>query len=122
MTRDIMPGLSVFLNRMMTMYPTRNVTTTVFGDFARTYAGTTTSGSGSDHASVLAATIFGKHVKRGTTGKLIIDPTKTNGFCESLPTGTAGSLGFWSLLAACSGIGDAVNPFGANPHVNLVQV
>jgi hypothetical protein len=98
MNTTVLPPLKTFLSRMMPATG-RNVTTAIFGDFARSLPG-------SDHASVLSATVFGKKVQVGTTGKV----TSTVGF----GTATPGVPGFWSYLAAVAKA--PTNPFGANPH------
>jgi hypothetical protein len=102
MTNEILPGLRVFLNRMMAD-PSKNVTVAIYGEFARSLPG-------SDHARVTSATVIGNRIKVGTTGKV------TPGV--ALPTGTPNIPALWSLLAAASGVAD--NPFGANPHTALL--
>jgi hypothetical protein len=69
------------------------------GDFARSLPG-------SNHQPNLSATVIGKYVQRGTTGRVDAD--------VGLPPGTPGSLGLWSYLAAAGKV--STSPFGANPH------
>lgn len=102
MRNDILPGLNVFLQRMMAATG-RNVTAAIFGDFARSLPG-------SDHARVISATVFGKKVRVGTTGRV----SSTVG----LPSGSPSVPGFWSYLASVSKA--PTNPFGNNPHSALV--
>ena len=110
MNQEIMPGLSTFLSRTLNM-PGFNVVTTLTGEFAR---GGATAGHESGHAGGLSASVFGKDVVKGTTGRPIVTPQGD----YALAPGTPGTLGFWSLLATlarCSG-----QPFGANAHPSLV--
>lgn len=102
MNSNILPGLNVFLQRMMSATG-RNVTTAIFGDFARSLPG-------SDHARVISATVLGKKVLRGTTGRVSAG--------VGLPTGSPGIPPFWSYLASVAK--SPSNPFGANPHSALV--
>ncbi len=106
MTGTILPGLKTFLGRMMAD-PTRNVVTVIFGDFARSLPG-------SDHAKLVAATVIGKYVKVGTTGRVIAPPSGS----LSLPSGTGNTQQFWSYIAAAAKV--ASNPFGPNPHPLVV--
>ena len=80
----------------------RNVTVAIYGDFARSLPG-------SNHQGNLTATVIGKNVRVGTTGK-----TAAN---VSLPAGTPGIQQFWSYLAAVTRAQE--NPFGANPHTAI---
>jgi hypothetical protein len=102
MTNDILPGLRVFTQRMLSD-ASRNVTVAIIGDFARSLPG-------SDHARVISATVIGKRVRVGTDGKV----TSAVG----LPTGSPGIPPFWSYLAALSRV--STNPFGTNPHTALM--
>jgi hypothetical protein len=105
-TGNVLPALNMFLDRTLVstdLATTHNVVTMIFGDFARSLPG-------SDHQPNVTATVMGKYVKGGTTGK--VDGN------VGLPAGTPSVPGLWSYLAAvakCPG----TNPFGANPH-NLV--
>lgn len=98
MSNAILPGLRRFESRMMAA-PGRNVVTAIFGDFSRSLPG-------SDHQRNLTATVIGKYVKGGTTGRVAAN--------VSLPSGTPSVGGFWSYLAAVARAPQ--NPFGANPH------
>jgi hypothetical protein len=102
MNTRILPPLKVFINRMMNQ-PGRNVVVAIVGDFARSLPG-------SDHASALNATVIGKYVKVGTTGK--VSPT------VQLPAGTPSVPGFWSYLAKVLKV--PADPFGANPHTSIL--
>lgn len=103
MGQRILPAVSPFLSRMMAD-PGFDVTFGIFGDFARSLPG-------SDHAPSLSATVIGKRMKVGTTGRV----------SESvrLPDGAPSVLGFWSLLADAAQA--PVNPFGPNPHASLLH-
>jgi hypothetical protein len=96
-----MAALKAFTDRTLAM-TNRNVVTVIIGDFSRSLPG-------SNHQSNLTATVIGKYVKLGTTGRVNSD--------VGLPTGTPSFQGFWAYLAAVLGTAD--KPFGANPH-NLV--
>ena len=74
----------------------------ILGDFSRSLPG-------SNHQANLTATVIGKYVKLGTTGRVTSD--------VGLPSGSPGIQAFWSYLAAVAGTAD--KPFGNNPH-NLV--
>ncbi len=103
---EIMPGLKVFTDRMVTA--NSNVTVIIFGDFARSLPG-------SDHASVTSATIIGQNVKLGTTGK--VDAA------VGLPSGTPGVNGLWGLAATLAKAPAAtVQSFGGNPHAAISKV
>lgn len=102
MNNNILPGLKVFLQRMMSD-TAFNVTTLIFGDFARSLPG-------SDHAHVLSATVFGKRVKVGTTGKVSSS--------VGLPTGSPSIPGMWAFMAAASNV--TTTPFGTNPHTSIL--
>jgi len=102
MNTRILPPLKVFLNRMMNV-PDRNVVVAIFGDFARSLPG-------SDHASALNATVIGKYVKNGTTGKMSAT--------VQLPAGTPSVPGFWAYLSKALKV--PTEPFGANPHTSIL--
>jgi hypothetical protein len=80
-----------------------NVVTTIAGDFAR-------SVPNSDHAPALAATVIGRDVKVGTTGRL--------SFNGSLPEGSPKLPGYWAYLAELMKVKSS--SFGANPHPSLL--
>jgi len=101
--RAVLPPLNVFLKRMVED-TTRNVTVVIMGDFARSLPG-------SDHQPNLTATVIGKNVKVGTTGR-------TTRGAVTLNPNTPSVAGLWSYLAAVSKTD--TNPFGANPHTKLV--
>ena len=96
-----MAALKVFTDRTLAMTD-RNVITVILGDFSRSLPG-------SNHQSNLTATVIGKYVKLGTTGRVNSD--------VGLPSGSPGIQAFWAYLAAVAGTAD--KPFGNNPH-NLV--
>jgi Protein of unknown function (DUF1501) len=96
-----MAALKAFTDRTLAM-TNRNVVTVIIGDFARSLPG-------SDHQANLTATVIGKYVKLGTTGRVNAN--------VGLPSGTPGIQGLWAYLAAVLKIPTA--PFGVNPH-NLV--
>ncbi len=102
----VLPGLKPFLERMLAL-PGHNVVTALCAEFAR-------SGAHGDHAGGLSASVFGKYVKLGTTGRPIIDPYAQ----YTLPVGTPGISGFWAFLAAAAKA--KAEPFGANPHQLLL--
>jgi hypothetical protein len=102
MSARILPGLNTFLSRNLNQ-PGKNVVVAIFGDFARSLPG-------SDHQGNLTATVIGKHVKPGTTGKVAGN--------VSLPAGTPSIPQFWSYLAAVT---KTTTPlFGTNPHTSIV--
>ena len=96
-----MAALKVFTDRTLAMTD-RNVVTVIMGDFSRSLPG-------SDHQANLTATVIGKYVKLGTTGRV--------NAAVGLPSGSPGINGFWAYLAAV--LGASGQPFGTNPH-NLV--
>lgn len=102
MTQRILPGLNTFLSRMVNA-PGRNVVVAIVGDFARSLPG-------SDHASALSATVIGKYVKVGTSGRM-------NDRVQ-LAAGTPTAPGLWSYLGRVLNAPTA--PFCANPHGALV--
>ncbi len=104
--QEIMPGLKVFTDRMVTAQS--NVTVVIFGDFARSLPG-------SDHASVTAATVIGPNVKLGTTGKVDAN--------VGLPGGTPGVNGLWGYVASVAKApASVVQGFGGNPHTAISKV
>ncbi|HUS31105.1 MAG TPA: hypothetical protein VMZ53_21490 [Kofleriaceae bacterium] len=93
-----MAALKVFTDRMMAETG-RNVVTAIVGDFSRSLPG-------SNHQANLTATVIGKYVKAGTTGRVNAD--------VALPSGTPSIQGLWAYLAAALKCPD--QPFGTNPH------
>jgi hypothetical protein len=104
MNTRILPPLKVFMNRMMNR-PDMNVGVLIFGDFNRSLPG-------SDHASSLCATVIGKYVKVGTTGRVSAN--------VQLPAGSPSVPGLWSYLSETMKVPTAANPFGANQHPSLL--
>jgi hypothetical protein len=96
-----MAALKVFTDRTLAM-TNRNVVTVVMGDFSRSLPG-------SNHQANLSATVIGKYVKLGTTGRVAAN--------VGLPAGTPGIDGLWAYIGAVAGA--TGTPFGNNPH-NLV--
>jgi len=94
----ITAALKVFTDRTLAM-TNRNVVTAIIGDFSRSLPG-------SNHQANMTATVIGKHVKLGTTGRVNAD--------VGLPTGSPGIQQFWAYLGAVLGSSGA--PFGTNPH------
>lgn len=103
MNTRILPPLRTFITRMMNR-PDYNVNVVIIGDFARSLPG-------SDHASSMAATVIGKNVRVGTTGKMSAN--------VQLPAGTPSCLGLWQYLAALTK-GPAATALGNNPHTGLI--
>jgi hypothetical protein len=102
MNTRILPPLRTFINRMMNR-PDYNVNVVILGDFARSLPG-------SDHASAMSATVIGKNVKVGTTGKMSAN--------VQLAAGTPSCLGLWQYLQALVKVPSA--PLGANPHTSIL--
>jgi hypothetical protein len=96
-----MAALKAFTDRTLAM-TNRNVITVIMGDFSRSLPG-------SNHQANMTATVIGKYVKLGTTGRVTAD--------VGLPNGSPGIDQFWAYLGAVAGASGS--PFGANPH-NLV--
>ena len=107
MNTNILPGLSTYLSRMRAISG-RNVIAAIFGDFARSLPG-------SDHARAVSATVIGKYVRVGTTGRMNVGSASSG---PSLPAGSPNVPAFWSYLASVAKA--PTNPFGANPHSGLV--
>lgn len=103
MTSYVLAPLNTFLTRMVED-TTRNVTVVLMGDFARSLPG-------SNHQPNLTATVIGRNVKQGTTGRVNAD--------VAVPANTPGIQGLWSLLQTLSGA--AQKPFGNNLHPTLVS-
>ena len=102
MNDRILPSLRVFINRMVAD-PRRNVNVVIMGDFSRSLPG-------SDHAAGMSATVIGKNVRVGTTGRVDGD--------VRLSPGTPQGLGLWAYLARLTNL--SYQPFGTNPHTGLV--
>ena len=100
-SEGITAALKTFTDRTLAM-TNRNVVTAIIGDFSRSLPG-------SNHQANMTATVIGKHVKLGTTGRVNAD--------VGLPSGSPGIQQFWAYLGAV--LGATGSPFGANPH-NLV--
>ncbi len=102
MNDRIIPSLRVFINRMVAD-SRRNVNVVIMGDFSRSLPG-------SDHAAGVSATVIGKNVRVGTTGRVDAD--------VRLSPGTPQGLGLWAYLARLTNL--PFQPFGSNPHTGLV--
>ena len=102
MNQRILPALKVFINRMVAD-PNRNVNVVILGDFSRSLPG-------SDHAAGVSATVIGKNVRVGTTGRVDAD--------VRLATGTPQGAGLWAYLSRLVNL--PFQPFGTNPHTGLV--
>ena len=102
MNERILPALKVFINRMVAD-PRKNVNIVIMGDFSRSLPG-------SDHAAGVSATVIGKNVRVGTTGRVDSD--------VQLSTGTPQGLGLWAYLGRLTNL--SYQPFGTNPHTGLV--
>jgi hypothetical protein len=96
-----MAALKAFTDRTLAM-TNRNVITVIMGDFSRSLPG-------SNHQANMTATVIGKYVKLGTTGRVTAD--------VGLPSGSPKIDELWAYLGAVAGASGS--PFGANPH-NLV--
>lgn len=109
LAREIMapliPSLGAFLSRVLA-FPDRNVVTLLMGEFSRTIPG-------ADHAQGGTATVIGKYVRTGATGRQRPDGSPP----EDAPPPEA----LWAYVAAALGVGEAV-PFGANPHAGLLKL
>lgn len=103
MNARILPPLKVFINRMVAD-ARRNVNVVIMGDFSRSLPG-------SDHAAGVSATVIGKNVRVGTTGRVNNE--------VSLSAGTPQGLGLWAYLARLTNV--TYQPFGSNPHSGLVR-
>jgi len=102
MNDRILPPLKVFINRMVAD-TRRNVNVVIMGDFSRSLPG-------SDHAAGVSATVIGKNVRVGTTGRVDGD--------VRLAAGTPQGIGLWAYLARLTNL--PFQPFGSNPHTGLV--
>ena len=97
-----MPALNTFIERNVED-TTRNVTLVIMGDFARSLPG-------SDHQPNGNATVIGRNVKQGTTGRTV------NGTVRLESNKKVADL--WSYIAALTKKGK--NPFDANGHPSLL--
>lgn len=97
----IMPALSKFVNRMVGKDPNLNVVVAIMGDFGRQAP----INKSTAHAGSLTASVIGKYVKTGTTGKVN---------AQGLLTNAPGVREMWSYLADV--LKAPTNPFGTNPH------
>lgn len=111
MAMEIIPALSTFLARTLAMEGF-NVVTALTGEFART--GARVVGQESGHANGLSASVFGKYVAQGTTGR----PAVSSQGGYALPMGTPGTKEFWGFLSAAAK--SPAQPFGANAHPSLL--
>lgn len=102
MNDRILPPLRVFINRMVAD-TRRNVNVVIMGDFSRSLPG-------SDHAAGVSATVIGKNVRVGTTGRVDGD--------VRLAAGTPQGIGLWAYLGRLANL--PFQPFGSNPHPGLV--
>jgi hypothetical protein len=98
MTSYVLAPLNTFLTRMV-QDPTRNVVVCIMGDFSRSLPG-------SDHQPNLTATVIGKYVKQGSTGRVDANVRLTQT--------SAGSQQLWAYLASATKT--TGTPFGADPH------
>jgi hypothetical protein len=108
----ILPNLKTFITRTSSLpeFADKNVVVAIIGDFSRSLPG-------SDHQNSLTATVIGKYVKVGTSGKLRVTGTNTTDarmVLDPLPAIPQ----FWSYLAAALKV--PTNPFGANVHTSLL--
>jgi Protein of unknown function (DUF1501) len=106
MNGRILPPLKTFISRMLegAGAANRNVVIVMLGDFARSLPG-------SDHATCMAATVIGKYVKTGTTGRMTAN--------VGLAAGSPSTAGLWTYLAATVKLPSA-NPLGANQHPSII--
>src|SRR3990167_8811233 len=102
MNDRILPALKVFINRMVAD-TRRNVNVVIMGDFSRSLPG-------SDHAAGVSATVIGKNVRVGTTGRVDAG--------VRLAAGTPQAMGLWAYLGRLTNL--PFQPFGPTPHTGLV--
>lgn len=105
--RDVMapitPMLATFLNRVMNL-PGRNVVTLLAGEFSRTLPG-------ADHAQGGTATVIGKYIRTGATGRQQPD--------GSPPVDAPPPEALWAFVASALRLGKS-EPFGSDPHADLL--
>jgi hypothetical protein len=93
--------------------PDFNVVVAMIGDFARSM-GQTDAGdeTANGHSDVLSASIMGKYVKTGTTGRTFVGPGYAE---EKFVDGSPGGIQqLWAYIAEVLKVPS--NPFGKNPH------
>ncbi len=114
MNTRILPPLKTFITRTSTLpeFADKNVVVAIIGDFSRSLPG-------SDHQNSLTATVIGKYVKTGTSGKLRVTGTNTTDARMTLDP-APGQAEFWAYLAATLKVPGT--PFVANPHTDLLAV
>jgi len=102
MANRILPPLANLMTRAGAI-PNLNLVVAIVGDFARSLPN-------SDHANGVTASVMGKYVKPGSTGRFDGN--------VGLAAGTPGPQGFWAYLAKVLRVPG--EPFGPNPHTALV--
>ncbi len=112
MMKAVLPSLSTFLGRTLAM-PGRNVVTLLWGDFARLGG---KAGVESGHGNGVSASVFGKYVRPGTTGRFATNATD---MLYQLPKDTPEYPGLWALLTSLAKCPSS--PWGDNPHRSLVN-
>lgn len=113
MTTGILPALRVFLERTLALQG-RNVVTVLFGEFARTGG---LGATDSEHANGISASVFGKRVRPGSTGRFSVGDRPDQAFYV-LPPDTPDHDGFRAFIAAAAGA--PAQPWGQNPHSSLL--
>lgn len=110
-----LPGLRTFASRMLED-PDFNVVIAFIADFGRTNGATDSSDeSNNGHSPILSASVMGKYVKTGTTGRCYEAGYVDERFIGGQSPGGIPQL--WSYLAQV--LKAPTNPFGSNSH-NLV--
>lgn len=113
MMAQLLPTIRIFLERTLALSG-RNVVTAMFGDFARIGG---REGQDSGHAGGTSATVFGKYVKPGTTGRFSVGQNPNNA-AYKLPPETPDHRGFRAFLTAAARANG--QPWGPNPHTALL--